>query len=151
MKNDLTLYILMRNDLASMNAGRCMAQASHASNAFIHKFGKNPLVKEWQKQTNQGFGTAIVLSADLFRIEMTERKLTESGFEIHERVIDPEYSYIVQDEFIDLIDMKKHVLQPVQKDDGTWVAWRSEVTCFYAFGDRDNPVFKEQFSGLQLF
>jgi hypothetical protein len=41
MKKDLALYILMRNDLASMNVGRCMAQASHASNAFIYKFGKN--------------------------------------------------------------------------------------------------------------
>lgn len=29
------LYILMRADLSNMNAGRAMAQASHASNQFI--------------------------------------------------------------------------------------------------------------------
>jgi hypothetical protein len=151
MKTDLALYILMRNDLASMNAGRCMAQASHASNAFIHRFGKNSTVKEWQKQTNQGFGTAIVLSADEFQIRLTNQKLFEAGFAIRDYLIDPEYSYIVQDEFIELIAEDKHVLEPVRKDDGTWIAWRKEMTCFYAFGDRNNPVFKEQFSGLKLF
>ena len=29
------LYILMRTDMNSMNPGKAMAQASHASNAFI--------------------------------------------------------------------------------------------------------------------
>lgn len=141
----------MRNDLASMNSGRCMAQASHASNAFIHKFGKNPLVKEWQKQTTQGFGTAIVLSADEMQIYSTSERLKEVGFKVHDYLNDPEYSYIVQAEFIHLIDPNKHVLEPISKADGTWLAWRKEMTCFYAFGDRNNPVFKEQFSGLKLF
>ena len=66
---DLRLYILMRNDLDSMKAGRAAAQASHASNAFIHKFGKNEEVKEWANQTPQGFGTAIVLSGDVKDID----------------------------------------------------------------------------------
>ena len=141
----------MRNDLASMNAGRAMAQASHASNAFIHKFGKETDVKSWQRQTTQGFGTAIVLSADESQIKMIDVKLGLVGFNVKERLIDPEYSYIVQDEFIRLIDSDKHVLEPIRKDDGTWIAWRKEMTCFYAFGDRNDPVFKEQFSSLKLF
>ena len=29
------LYILMRTDMDSMNPGKAMAQASHASNAFV--------------------------------------------------------------------------------------------------------------------
>jgi hypothetical protein len=151
MKKDLALYILMRNDLASMNAGRAMAQASHASNAFIHKFGKEPEVKSWQRQTTQGFGTAIVLSADEFQIKMTDRRLFENDFTIKDYLIDPEYSYVVQSEFIGLIAEDKHVMEPISKDDGTWLAWRKEMTCFYAFGDRNDPVFKEQFSGLKLF
>lgn len=142
----------MRNDLASMNAGRCMAQASHASNAFIHKFGKDKLVKEWQNQTNQGFGTAIVLSANEHQIRATDIKLEESDvFNFRDYLIDPEYSYIVEGEFINLIDKNKHVLDPVLKSDGKWIAWRKEMTCFYAFGDRNDTVFKEQFSGLNLF
>ena len=32
------LYILMRNDLNSLNSGKAMAQASHASNAFVSHF-----------------------------------------------------------------------------------------------------------------
>ena len=34
------LYIIMRNDLDSMNPGKAMAQASHASNAFVTKIDK---------------------------------------------------------------------------------------------------------------
>jgi hypothetical protein len=108
-------------------------------------------VKSWQRQTTQGFGTAIVLSADESQIKMIDVKLGLVGFNVKERLIDPEYSYIVQDEFIRLIDSDKHVLEPIRKDDGTWIAWRKEMTCFYAFGDRNDPVFKEQFSSLKLF
>ena len=35
--SNYVLYILMRQDLPSMNAGKAMAQASHASNAFIYE------------------------------------------------------------------------------------------------------------------
>lgn len=73
------LYILMRNDLASMNAGKAMAQASHASNAFVQHFHAyaqkyNSTVvheeieistmhgfNEWENSTQQGFGTVLVL------------------------------------------------------------------------------------------
>lgn len=66
MTNDVqvepTLYILMRTDLDSMNAGKAMAQASHASNQIIHLYPKNTLLKNWQKETEFGFGTVIVLA-----------------------------------------------------------------------------------------
>ena len=55
------LYILMRTDMDSMNPGKAMAQASHASNAFVFRFGKENLVKQWQGETQQGFGTVLVL------------------------------------------------------------------------------------------
>ena len=59
------LYILMRNDMQSMNAGKAMAQASHASNAFIAASDpKDKLVKQWQGETGQGFGTVLVLSVN---------------------------------------------------------------------------------------
>ena len=34
------LYILMRTDMDSLNPGKAMAQASHASNAFVYRWGK---------------------------------------------------------------------------------------------------------------
>jgi hypothetical protein len=77
------LHILMRNDMASMNAGKGMAQASHASNAFVHHFHRfsqevnaRPVnvgeslktitgFNEWENSTRQGFGTVLVLEAKM--------------------------------------------------------------------------------------
>lgn len=73
------LYILMRNDLNSMNAGKAIAQGSHASNAFVHHFhgfaqeynaktvheGIHTATmngfNEWENSTQQGFGTVLTL------------------------------------------------------------------------------------------
>lgn len=73
------LYILMRNDLNSMNAGKAIAQGSHASNAFVHHFhgfaqeyNSKPVhegiqtatmngFNEWENSTSQGFGTVLTL------------------------------------------------------------------------------------------
>lgn len=55
------LYILMRTDLDSMNPGKAMAQASHASNQFVATLPKDAhdIYNEWL-QCN-GFGTVLVL------------------------------------------------------------------------------------------
>lgn len=64
------LYILMRSDLASLNAGKAMAQAAHASNQFVKSIVDDytgdetaieKLYNEWVGQTGNGFGTTIVL------------------------------------------------------------------------------------------
>ncbi len=63
---DSRLYILMRTDLASMNAGKGMAQAAHAANAFQKAAGDEAngggTYHEWFNQTPQGFGTTITLA-----------------------------------------------------------------------------------------
>lgn len=75
----------MRTDLLSMNSGKGMAQASHASNAFIHQVNKrfhpvdlqlqtNSLfnaVNEWETTTTQGFGTVLVLQSTMNDIKKT--------------------------------------------------------------------------------
>ena len=67
----IRLYILMRNDLASMSPGRACAQASHASNHCVAELRKNPdyesgwfqtMLDTWEQSTKQHFGTAIVLA-----------------------------------------------------------------------------------------
>ena len=82
------LYILMRGDLASMNTGKAMAQASHASNAFVFAELKKMLSSPWKSvrdfykvfikgetenaslfirwvhSTTQGFGTVLVLKVN---------------------------------------------------------------------------------------
>lgn len=68
-----TLYILMRNDLDSLSSGKAMAQASHASNAFVHQAEKLAFsneevlgsLEEWRGETTQGFGTVIVLGGSM--------------------------------------------------------------------------------------
>ena len=75
------LYILMRNDLTSMNPGKAIAQGSHAANAFVHhfhgyaqKYNSTTVhegiqtatmngFNEWENSTHQGFGTVLALEA----------------------------------------------------------------------------------------
>lgn len=80
------LFLLMRNDMGSMNPGKAMAQASHASNAFVHHYhafcqenatkAPRDIVKEintgfheWENSTHQGFGTVLVLEAKITEIK----------------------------------------------------------------------------------
>lgn len=56
------LYILMRTDLDSLNAGKAMAQAAHAANQFVFENDGDEDVFRWTQETNQGFGTTIVLA-----------------------------------------------------------------------------------------
>lgn len=70
------LYILMRTDLDSLNPGKAMAQASHASNAFVHQAENysrkiTDTLEEWRGETNQGFGTVLVLGGSMNDIEYT--------------------------------------------------------------------------------
>ena len=72
------LYILMRTDMDSMNPGKAMAQASHASNAFVYRWGKEKAVKEWQGETQQGFGTVLVLGVTGDELYSVVEKVNES-------------------------------------------------------------------------
>lgn len=72
---DPRLYILMRTDMDSMNAGKGMAQAAHAANHFVHMMeeaNRKDIMEIaqhtnhwrcWAQCTPQGFGTTIVLAA----------------------------------------------------------------------------------------
>jgi len=133
MKEDYILYILMRNDLVSLNAGKAMAQASHASNAFIKKYGATKQAKEWAGETAQGFGTVIVLSANKNQLESA----INNKFDMADVVIDPTYPYIVNNEIANLIDPATHTVPPIVKNDGSVVLHRKETTCGYVFGTKE--------------
>ena len=133
MNEDYILYILMRNDLPSMNSGKAMAQASHASNAFIKKYGTTKQAKDWAGETTQGFGTVIVLSANKKQLEDAV-----SGSNMGECIIDPTYPYITNVEIANLIDPVNHTVPPIVKNDGSVVLHRKEITCGYVFGTKDS-------------
>lgn len=91
------LYILMRNDLASMNPGKAMAQASHASNAFVHRYRSHssggPTAKAfdlWENSTDQGFGTVLVLQGEMQDIAISVASLKARGF-FADVILDPTY------------------------------------------------------------
>jgi len=124
----------MRNDLPSMNVGRSTAQASHASNAFIHSYGKRKDVKEWQNSTSQGFGTAIVLSVSTQTIQSIFDQFCDR-FPLS-WVTDPEYGMVVTREIYELLKKEFKVKEPIIKDDGSIVFFRSVNTCAYIFGKK---------------
>jgi hypothetical protein len=140
MNNEnLYLYILMRNDLPSMGAGRAAAQASHASNAFIHRFGQRGDVVEWSRQTPQGFGTAIVLSADAYDINVVLDDCRNVGVEVCDVVIDPDYVVPISSELVKFLNPedKRIKVETSDADPNKSFIHRSEMTCAYVFGDKE--------------
>lgn len=105
------LYILMRNDLNSMNAGKAIAQGSHAANAFVqhfHGFAQEYNSKskqshfesatmkgfnEWENSTTQGFGTVLVLEANMPSIYATVNSFKGLGY-ITDVIHDPTYPIV---------------------------------------------------------
>jgi peptidyl-tRNA hydrolase len=108
------LYIMMRNDLASMNTGKAIAQGSHASNAFVGHFhatmqemnampstqenlakteAANKAFYEWENSTRQSFGTVLVLEANMRNIYTTVDVMKALGY-IAGVVHDPTYPII---------------------------------------------------------
>ena len=119
------LYILMRNDMDSMNPGKAMAQASHASNAFVHdrklmREGKRELEElylTWATETHQGFGTVLVLACDQIQMKQAVTVAKMAGLE----------SGIVHDPTYPLQDGETCHFIPLD-------------TCAYVFGDKEDPV-----------
>jgi hypothetical protein len=125
------LYILMRNDMDSMNAGKGMAQASHASNAFIKEMidrgmehektqqfdNIDALGKTWSTETDQGFGTVLVLAVNELQMRTAVDVATALGF-ISGVVHDPTY--------------------PLR--DGDVCHFLPIDTCAYVFGDKNDPM-----------
>lgn len=136
---NLYLYILLRNDLPSMAAGRACAQASHASNAFMYHHGANEAAVEWSHQTPQGFGTAIVLSATIYDIAVTLDELKEAGHQMFNTVIDPDYVVPISAELVPFFntDDKRIKVEISQTDLKKAFIHRSETTCAYVFGDKE--------------
>lgn len=143
-----TLYILMRNDMDSMNAGKACAQASHASNAFVHKFHNtmrsvnsvdpdnnkvnseylNKSFYAWENATPQGFGTTIVLGVNENQMNNAVSNLSDNF--ISGIVHDPTY--------------------PVK--DGTITHLIPVDTCAFVFApDRDDPYIKMHLGKFSLY
>jgi len=129
------LYILMRTDLGSMNPGKAMAQASHASNAFVHSAepGYNvdeKLFEEWRQSTTQGFGTVLVLGVNEAQMRTAVDVASNCGI----------------DKFpCDIIHDPTYPLQ-----DGDTTHFIPVDTCGYIFGDKDNVLLQSILGNFEL-
>lgn len=137
------LFILMRNDLDSLNSGKAMAQAVHAGNAFETAFEvmiQNSAVNAtdtsdiwnafyaWKHQTRQGFGTTIVLGGPMSRIKVDIEWLQKFGF----------LAGVVHDPTYPLLDGRVTHLIPLD-------------TCAYVFApDKDNEYLRVILDEYQL-
>ena len=98
MIDSVYLYVLMRNDLDSLikNPGKMAAQSTHAANKCIFDGRKKEnkelisLIDEWENQTNQGFGTCIVLAVKEKQMRDITAMAKELGY--HADIVnDPTY------------------------------------------------------------
>lgn len=115
------LYILARNDMASLNPGKLAAQCSHASNAFVHDVQSNrpedPMFAEWQAATSQGFGTVLTLAVNQEQMRTAAEVAVDMGL----------CAGIVHDPTYPLIDGETVHFIPVD-------------TCAYIFADKNDPM-----------
>ena len=128
------LYILMRTDLDSMQPGKAMAQASHASNAFVNHeildgtFGiASNMREDWKHQTEQGFGTVLVLGVTESQMRTAVTVATVSNF-VSGIVHDPTY--------------------PLR--DGDTTHFIPLDTCGYVFGDKDDLLLQSILGNFEL-
>ena len=143
------LYVIVRNDLQSMNPGKAEAHSGHASNAFVDETivvpllnGDKPngLAMHWRKGTSQGFGTQINLNANFAQMK-TAVAVAKSLEYVAELVTDTSYPYELSTEAANLIPESTDTLPRIPKG-ATTVLFRKEITAAYVFGDKNDLMLE---------
>lgn len=155
-EENLVLYILVRNDLPSLTVGKMGAQTAHAGNQFIHQYLDNSeskkiktQIKDWQGCAN-GFGTTITLSVT----EQDIKDIVDAGTKYYfacDKVVDPTYPFMIDKELMSTVDETKLTADPFYTRDGKVALCRSEVTCGFIFGDKNDPALSFLTSKYQLY
>lgn len=140
----------MRTDIPSMQSGRSAAQASHAANAFVYKFFAKEDVVQWQQQTSQGFGTAIVLGTNLIDMVSKVKEASRQKF-FSDIIVDPDYAITISSEILPFLDKTNQLVKLEQSptDSTKYIIHRAEPTCGYIFGDKEE--LKELVGDLPLY
>ena len=131
------LYILIRNDLHSMNSGKAIAQAAHCVSQFMTKFPKE--AKKWCEEAN-GFGTTIVLEGSQEEIENFLEYIRKEKYSNGD-IIDPTYPFKLQKEIIPYLVEGLGDIQVADDNEdpyGMVKATRKEYTASWFFLSDDN-------------
>lgn len=152
MDQDLAVYVLVRNDLPSLNPGKAAAQVHHAGVQMMVKHSGHPLVKSYVtnglSQNADGFNTTLTLGATIGQIEAAVGKAKNLDA-LCGIVVDPTYPFFVDAEVAPFLAENASVKR-VGGEGATELFLRSELTCAWVLGDRNDPVFKSVFEGLSL-
>lgn len=156
-QRDLAVYVLVRNDLPSMNPGKMAAQVHHAGVQMMAQHGKRQLVQDY---INYGlsagavyFNTTLVLSATLADIIQCGQEAENAGDDVvvFNTVTDPSYPFLVENmEIANLIPQTETTQIIKVLDNGKVLMVREEVTCAWFVGDRNDERFRSLFLGLDL-
>lgn len=149
MEKDLAVYVLVRNDLPSMNPGKAMAQVHHAGVQLMSKHGKDKLAKEYldlgiQHEADH-FNTTLVLSASLAQIEVVMGFANLFDDVLADSIMDPSYPFRVDTEIAHYLVANPEVQQV---SENTFV--RHEVTCGWILIDRNNATIRSILDAFPL-
>ena len=151
MKN--ILYIFMRNDLPSLNAGKAMAQASHASAQLVINYSsKYEDIKNWANE-GKGFGTTIVLEGSKNSISELLLNVNNNRYSIiNGNIVDETYPFKAQKELLNLMNLEDNEYNIQIVDDtidnfGMVSCTRVEHTCSWMFF-RGSEIEQEHFKKL---
>jgi peptidyl-tRNA hydrolase len=151
-KIEYKFYILMRNDLPSLNPGKAMAQAAHAANLLDAQWGLNRGVVDWKHQCQDSFGTTIVLAVDkdtlIYRIRRAQMRDGTVPFGC---VYDPTYPFNTTTEIAALIPPRKLTAPMIVKEDNRVMLFRKELTCGYLLVADGSSDQAELVSDLPLY
>ena len=161
------LYLLMRNDLPSMNPGKLAAQAAHVANKFIEDIRDqktqdiwsyfNDMLKEWQG--DRGFGTTITLGIDGHSLAcVNERNIPDDS--MFGPVSDPTYPMLIPFEAgqalkfwgwkdDDNLQLYNNII--LNEENQTAILLRDELVGAYLFGDKESLSKWDLINNLSLY
>lgn len=158
-EQDPILYLVMRNDLPSLNPGKLAAQSAHCANAFVgdvaaRSGGARKLYMDWARQTKQCFGTTIVLAADGEAIPNLVKLAKKEGIVAGE-VFDPTYpcevpreiAEVMMNQAVDLSDREIYFCIA----SGRGLMTRRELVGAYLFGDKNMRELRLMLASLSLY
>ena len=156
-QQDLAVYVLVRTDLPSMNAGKAMSQVHHSGVQMMAQYSKLMRVQDYVADgVAQGaayFNTTIVLGATLSDIFERSHAALEAGEHVAlcNIVTDPSYPFLVENMEIAHLIPQNDITKIIKVlDTGKVLMVREEVTCAWFLGSRTDPEFRALFNGLDL-
>ncbi len=155
MERDLAVYVMVRNDLPSLNPGKAGSQVHHAGVQMMVKYATHKLVRQYVEdgvaQGADQFNTTLTVSANLQHIE-TAISRAKSIDVLCDILIDPTYPFFVDPEVANFLEANPLVKRvgPVGSS-GQELFLRSELTVAWMLGDRKDPLFKSIFESMPLY